>query len=187
MINFSSLRTIVDQNSAQIVIAIAILLLGIVIGRFLSKLIYKVLLYINLSKILKDSIKLRLPIEEIISYLVKYSIYFISLVISLNQVGISEIVQQTILVLILLMIASILFFAIRDFMPNFLGGLSIHSERLLKVGDSVNIMGIEGTIQQIDMLHIKIINKDKEIFIIPNSVMSKTIIKKRGVEKTKNI
>ncbi|MBS3149244.1 mechanosensitive ion channel [Candidatus Woesearchaeota archaeon] len=179
MVNLEFLIKLINENSIRIIIAISILLLGVVIGRFLSKLVYKVLVYIGLSKLLKTSIKSKLPVEEIISYIIKYVIYFSSLVIALNQIGVNEFAQQLILVLILIMIGSIIFFALRDFVPNFIAGIIIHRKNIIKVNENIKILGIEGTVSEYDILHIKVINQDKEIFIIPNSLIMKNIISKK--------
>ena len=179
MVNLEFLVKFINENSIKIIISISILLIGVVIGRFLSKLTYRILVYISLNKLLKDSIKLKLPIEEIISYIIKYVIYFLSLVIALNQVGIGDFAQQLILVLILIMIASIIFFALKDFVPNFVAGIIIHRKSSIKINDNIKILGVEGLVSEIDLLYTKVITKDKEIFIIPNSLMTKNIVSKK--------
>ena len=179
MVNLSWIVGLVNENSIKIISAILIILIGVVISRFLSKLIYKLLISIQLSKFLKNKINMRLPLEEVISYIIKYLGYFVSLVAALNYMGVGTFVQQFILILILIMIASIVFFSLKDFVPNFIAGLIIHRKNLLKEGDNIKIMGIEGRVSTVDLLYIKIVKKEKELFILPNSVFTKAILKKK--------
>lgn len=179
MANVEFLVKFINENSVKMIISISILLIGIVIGRFLSKLTYRILVYIGLSKVLRNSIKLKLPIEEIIGYVIKYIIYFLALVLALSQIGIGDFAQQLILVLIFIMVVSIIFFALKDFVPNFIAGIVIHRSSEIKVNDNIKILGVEGVVSEMDLLHTKVVNRSKEIFIIPNSLMVKNIVSKR--------
>ena len=71
MVDFTILTNLINENSSKIIIAVSIILLGVVIARFISKLIYKVLIRINLSNIIKNNFNLALPLEDTISSLAK--------------------------------------------------------------------------------------------------------------------
>src|SRR3989344_5935707 len=152
MVDFAILTNLVNENSSKIIIAVSIILLGVVIARFISKLLYKVLIQINLSNIIKNNFNLALPLEDTISSLAKYTIYFLSLYLALNEIGIRVFIGKVILVIILILTAVILFFVLKDFGPNFIA---------------------------VRLLDTKIINKDKELFILPNSVLIKSVALKR--------
>src|SRR3989344_164975 len=103
MVDFAILTNLVNENSSKIIIAVSIILLGVVIARFISKLLYKVLIQINLSNIIKNNFNLALPLEDTISSLAKYTIYFLSLYLALNEIGIRVFIGKVILVIILIL------------------------------------------------------------------------------------
>ena len=179
MVDFTILTNLINENSSKIIIAVSIILLGVVIARFISKLLYKVLIQINLSNIIKNNFNLALPLEDTISSLAKYTIYFLSLYLALNEIGIRVFIGKVILVIILILTAVILFFVLKDFGPNFIAGTLLHKKKLIIKGDVIKVLGINGKVIEVRLLDTKIINKDKELFILPNSVLIKSVALKR--------
>ena len=179
MVDFTILTNLINENSSKIIIAVSIILLGVVIARFISKLIYKVLIRINLSNIIKNNLDLALPLEDVISTLAKYIIYFLSLYLALSEIGIRVFIGKVILVIILILTAVIVFFVLKDFGQNFVAGALLHKKKLIRKGDVIEVLGINGKVLEVKLLDTKIINKEKELFILPNSVLIKAVAKNR--------
>ena len=68
------ISNVLSGRMAVLVAAIAILLIGVLLARFISKLTQKLLQEIQLNKILKNELGIKLPLEEIISRLKKRKI-----------------------------------------------------------------------------------------------------------------
>ena len=73
-------------------------------------------------------------------------------------------------------------FAFKDFIPNLVAGIYIHQKKLFLVGDTINIKDIEGKILKTDLTETVVITKDKDTIFIPNSI----IIKYKLIKKGKN-
>ena len=169
----------VNDTLLKGVAAIIILLAGLIIANILSKLTKKLLKELEINKILKTKLNISLPIENIISGTLKYLIYFVVIILSLNQLGITTKVLYIILVGILIIIIAIILLSIKDLIPNVISGFLIYKQKKLKVGDTIQIKDLEGKIIEINLLETKIETKNKEIVHLPNLLVTKEkIIKK---------
>lgn len=169
---------IVKGNLNRLIAAVVVILIGFLIARFLGKLTLKVLKELNTNKILKESLGLRVPIEQFLSKAVYYLILFIALVMALNQLGLSTIILYIILIIVLVIVVSLVILAFKDFIPNVFASFWIHQKGILKVGDKVEIKDIKGSVEEITLTEVKIRTKDKEVVLIPNSLLFKEKIKK---------
>jgi len=170
----------VSTLSVNLIGALVILLLGIVIGRFIGKLIKKVLKEVEINKILKEEAGVKVPIEEVVSSLAKYLIYFIAVIFALDQIGLTTTVLNIILGVFLLIIVVFIILAFKDFIPNLISGLFIHQKRGLKDGDKINMDGINGIIEHISIIETRIKTKNGDIIFVPNSMLTKhKVIKKK--------
>jgi len=165
-------------TAIKLVASITILLIGLILGRFLSNLVKKILKEIELNNILKKELKLDWPIEQFLTSITKYLVYFIALIIALNQIGLTTTVLYIILAVILLFIVVFIILAIKDFIPNVINGFLIQHRKLLKEGEIVKIRDIEGKVEKITLTEIQI-KSGNETIVIPNSILSKEIIRKK--------
>jgi len=164
-------------TAIKLVASITILLIGLILGRFLSNLVKKVLKEIELNNIIKKELKLDWPIEQFLSSVSKYLVYFVALIIALNQLGLASTVLYIILGVILLFIVAFIILAIKDFIPNVISGFVIQHRKLLEKGEKVRIGDIEGKVEKITLTEVQIKSGD-EVIVIPNSILSKKIIRK---------
>ena len=175
-----SITSKVSTLSVNLIGALVILLLGIVIGRFIGKLIKKVLKEVEINKILKEEAGVKVPIEEVVSSLAKYLIYFIAVIFALDQIGLTTTVLNIILGVFLLIIVVFIILAFKDFIPNLISGLFIHQKRGLKDGDKISMDGINGIIEHISIIETRIKTKNGDIIFVPNSMLTKhKVIKKK--------
>jgi small-conductance mechanosensitive channel len=179
MVDFYS--ELLSRGFVKVIAAIVILLIGLVIGRFLGKLVHRVLKELELNKILKNS-GIGIPMEELIGRLVKYIIYFIALIMALNQIGLTTAVLNIILIVILVLIIIFIVLAVKDFIPNLVAGVVIHQKRDLKEGDKIKVRGIEGTIEHINLIETKVKTKT-EVMWVPNSLLTKEIVVRKEIKK----
>jgi len=177
--NRNEIFNVVFQGSmTKVISAIVILLLGVLIARFLSKLIKKVLAEIRTDKILREEIGLKIPVEDFLSNITKYLIYFIAIIIALNQLGLTVTVLYIILIIILVVIIILIVLAFKDFMPNLTAGIFNFQKRNFNINDRIEIKGTEGKIIDKNLIEMTIKTKEGDELIIPNSIFMRERIKK---------
>ncbi len=157
----------------QLVVAVIIVLMGLVLGKILGKLTQKALHEIELNKIIKKAAGIRASVEEIISISVSYFIYFIFIIMALNQLGITTVVLHMISGAILIIIIISVLLSVKDFMPNMFAGLFIHQKRSIKEGDIIKVDNTQGKVVHINLVETKIETKQGDIIYIPNSLLTK--------------
>jgi len=160
----------------KLVVAVIIILIGLIAGKLLGKFIHKALHEIELNKILRKAAGVKVSIEEIISTFVTYFIYFIFIVMALNQLGLTTVVLHMISGAILIIIIISILFSIKDFMPNMFAGFFIHQKRFIKEGDTINVDNTEGKVIHINLVETKIETKKGDIIYIPNSLLIKKAV-----------
>jgi len=165
-------------TAIKLVAAITILLIGLILGRFFSNLVKKILKEVELNNIIKKEFKLDWPVEQFLVSFIRYLVYFVALVIALNQIGLAKIILYVILGGVLLFIVVFMILAIKDFIPNVVSGFLIQHRKLLKKGDKIKVKDIEGKVVDITLTEIQI-KSGNEIIVVPNSVLSKEIIRKK--------
>jgi len=167
----------------KLVVAIIIVLIGFVVGRILGKIVKRLLHSIEFNKIIKSATGIKLSLEEGISVFVTYFIYFLFIIMALNQLGLTTVVLHMISGAILIIIIISVLLSIKDFMPNMFSGLFIHRRRFINVGDVIRVENTEGKIVHINLVETKIETDKGDIIYLPNSLLTKNKvikIKQRG-------
>jgi len=164
----------------NLVAAIVILLLGLIVANIAKKLLKKLLHELEVDKILKEQVGIKVPLEEILSTIAKYLVYFIALIMALAQLGLEAVILYIILIGILLILLIFIILAFKDFIPNFSAGFFIHQKNMIKKDDFIKINGAEGTVVNVGLIETEIQTKSKDIIYIPNSILTKNrLIKKK--------
>jgi small conductance mechanosensitive channel len=167
------------------IVAVIILLLGFICGRILSRLTYKILKEVELKSILNRA-GIRVKLEKRISSFVAYFVYFISIIMALNQLKIATTLLQMIVGAVLIIVIVSLILGIKDFIPNIFAGLSIYKDNVIEIGEYIETQGVEGKVTQITLSKTKLETKKGDIVFIPNSVIiKKGVIKKKTDKKSK--
>lgn len=177
MVDLQFLAPTSSNILVKIIVAIVVILIGIILARILSKLTYRILHELELDRILKD-LGVKVPVEEFVGTIVKYIVYFIAVIIALNQLGLETIVFYIILILFLVILIVFVVLAFKDFIPNITAGFFMHQKRLIKKGDKIIVKNIEGTVMEISLIDTKIKTKGGDIVHMPNSVFLKSELKK---------
>jgi len=78
-------------------------------------------------------------------------------------------------------------FAAKETIANIFGAIAIFSDKSFKIGDSVVINGVEGTVEDINMRSTKLRAADNSVVIIPNSLAASSVIKNVSQTKRRRI
>ncbi len=164
----------------KIVIAVVILLIGFIVGKVLGRLIHKGLRELEIDKALKRS-GVKFGIEDFISRVVEYFIYFLTVISALNQIGLTTVVLYMIAAIVLIILAASFILGIKDFIPNFISGMVIYRRDFIKNGSTIRVNGMEGEIVVLTLLETRIKTKKGDVICLPNSYItkSKVVVKKR--------
>lgn len=156
-----------------IAVTLIILLIGFIIGRLLGKVVQRLLHELEINRILKQATHLKFSVEKVAASFVEYFIYFIAIIMALNQLGIATTILYMIAGAIIIIAILSIFLGIKDFIPNFLAGLLIHRKKFIRVGDTIKVKGVKGKIIHINLVETRIKTKSGDIIYIPNSHLTK--------------
>lgn len=151
----------------KFLVAILVMLVGFILGKLAGKIIQKILSEMKLNDLLKK-IRIYVNAEQMLSSFVTYFIFFVSIILALNQMGVTSAILNIISLGIIALIVISIILAIKDFFPNFFAGMHIFGKKLLSVGDVIRYKQIEGEIIEITLLETIVITRSKDIIYIPN-------------------
>lgn len=181
---FKSFFDVTSRNIVmQIIASIAIILIGIIVARILSKLTKRLLHELEVNRILNEQAGFKLPVEEFLGAMVTYIVYLIALIMALEQLGLQTFILNIILIIILVILIAFVIMAFKDFIPNIAAGFFLHQKEIIKPGNLIRIKETEGTVISISLVETQIKNKKGDIVFIPNSVLTKNGITKIKVKK----
>lgn len=169
----------IETHLYRIVTAVIILLVGLLIGLIVKKILRKVLHELEIDEVIKRLGK-NYSLERRLSSLVAYLIYFITLILFLDQLKITSIVFYIIIGIILLLLGVTFLLGVRDLIPNLIAGIVIYRKNQLKVGKKIEIdERYEGRIERIGLLEMEIVTKKGDRIHIPNALLirSKFLLK----------
>ncbi len=167
----------------KFIVSIILLLLGFILGRILGRLMYRFLHSFEVNRNFSKLSGVNVKIEEIAETFTSYFIYFITIVIVLQQVGLATTILHMIAggIIILLIIST--FLGVKDFIPNAIAGFVIQRSQRYRIGEVIKVKGMTGKIISITLVETKIKNKNGDIIFIPNSVLNKTEVIHVSVKK----
>ncbi len=173
---FKTLSDLLSLTGLRLVAAVAILLIGIVVGRFIGKLVQKVLRELEVNKILKEEAGVKMPVEAFAGNVVSYLVYFIAVILALNQIGLSTTILYIVLIIVLLLVIVFIFLAIKDFIPNVTAGMFLHQKESFKIGDEIKVGSVEGKIIEVGLIETKVKVNSGDIIVVPNSIFTKNVV-----------
>lgn len=165
----------------NIINAVIILLIGFVFGKIIQKLSLKILEMIELDKITKKRLKIK-NLSKILSNILSTIIYLITIIIALNKLNLATTIANTIIILLIIVILLFIVFGVNDIFANFFAGIFFRMRKNIIVGEEIRIKDqkrtMQGKIEKINMLDIRIDTGKEELVIIPNTLLSKSIVTK---------
>jgi small-conductance mechanosensitive channel len=106
---------------------------------------------------------------HMLSRIVRYAVWIVGSFVGLNAVGI----DLTTVALLGSALAVGLGFGLQNIFANFVGGVVVLAERILKVGDFVELeSGVRGNVKEIAMRYTRITTNDAMDILVPNSEFS---------------
>ena len=148
--------------------ALLIILFGMLIGNIANNLIRKILRDIEINKMFREQLRLKIKFEEIFASIIKYFIYFVTVILALDSLGFSTWILQAILLIFALLIVVFTVLAFKDWLPNLISGFYIKKRKKIKKGDLVSISNVSGRVIKVNFIETKIETNNKEIVFIPN-------------------
>jgi len=179
------LETISSQNGAivsmaliiKVTVATIIVTIGLIVGGFLGKLAGKFIKKLEIHKATRKA-GLKIKPQVLAENVVKYVIYLAAAILALNTIGITILLINISFFIVITVLFIAMLLAIKDFVPNLLAGIYLHSKEHFKEGDRVRIRGVEGRITEINLIETKIKTIDNDLIILPNSLFTKSKVTK---------
>lgn len=166
----------ISDTTINLIAAIVILLIGLILGRFLGNLTRRILHELELDRVLREQTRIKIPVEQFLSSLVKYVIYFVAIILALNQLGLRTAILNVILAIILIAIVIFMILAVKDFLPNLVSGIMLYQKRNIKAGNRILVNNIEGEVLHISLIETKVRTRNGDIVYIPNSILTKNVV-----------
>lgn len=153
----------VNPKLLKVFVVILILVVGLILSKFLGRLIYSYTS--NIDKTISTSIMVNL---------IRIIFFIILILVLLDYIGISITPILTSLGIAGLAIS----LALQSTLSNLFAGLQIIANKQIKVGDYIQLKdGFEGYVEDIKWHSTVIRELSNNIIIIPNSVLTNTIVK----------
>jgi len=123
---------------------------------------------------------IKLPAVSVIPELVKYSIFYVAILIALGQLGVETMALVVLLGVYAFAIVIVALVAFWDLLRSGAAGIYLLLREPYSIGDRVRIDDNEGIVQEVDVFTTRI-ESDGEEYIIPNQkVFSSGIVRIRG-------
>jgi small conductance mechanosensitive channel len=156
----------------KVLLAVVILLIGFVAGKIAGLIVKRLLSGISVDKHIRNA-GVKLSVERFLGGVVSFVIYVITLLISLNTLGLTSTIITIITLGILFILGVSLLLAIKDFFPNMISGIRIRTSGLFHEGDAVKIKEVKGIIKHVGLLETRLMTDHHEEIIIPNALFIK--------------
>ncbi|PIN99653.1 hypothetical protein COT72_05235 [archaeon CG10_big_fil_rev_8_21_14_0_10_43_11] len=111
--------------------------------------------------------------------IIRYYLYFIVLLVVLGRLGVSSVLMDILVFVLIIAVVVAAALALRNIIPNAAAGIYISSTNIIKRGDSIEVAGVSGKVREIDLVHTVLDKNKSEKIIIPNTMLIKhKLIKK---------
>ncbi len=167
---------ILNSVMTKFALAIIILLCGFILGRFVGRLLNKILQEFELNNILKKATGIQISLEEIIGTGVSYFIYFITIIMALETINLAPFILYILSSGVIIIIIISIILSVKDFFPNVVSSIIIHQKGYIKEGDHVKIDDVEGIVNKINLLETTIVTKNNDSIFVPNSRITRSKI-----------
>ena len=162
-----------EQWLTKIEIALIIFFVGFIIAKLASRIIKKLLAEAEINRILESAgCK---PISNTIGTITQYIIYVITLLVILQQFGLTKLVLAIVFISATIVIIISLLLAIREFIPNFAAGIFVRKKLKPYLGKNIQIGTVKGKLKNYGLTGSMLV--DKEEYYIPHLYTSKQKIK----------
>lgn len=160
----------------NLVISLAILLLGLGIGMLVKKIVFKLLRELEVNKN-AEKIGRVWDLEKSISFLAANLIYLITIILFLKQLGILLWTVYLVLGIVALLLILTVLAVLKNILPNFFAGLRLHGKKWeIKLSEQITIQEIVGVVEKRGWLETILKTGEEEFLYIPNRLVLKSRI-----------
>lgn len=158
----------------KIVSGIVLMLIGFIIGKIFGRIVTLFFVEYDAATIFRKigGVKVAFFLGGLASYI----IYFFTVYVVLNQFGLRNITASVFAFFFILVILGSVVLGTRDFFENLLSHFTQKAH--FKKGDTIIFSGIKGKVVQSDLIKIKVVSKEGDVFILPNAGMFELHVKK---------
>ena len=150
------------QKLPVIIVAIVILIVGILFSKLVVKLMGKAL----------DRSKLDLTVNKFLRSVVKITLYVLLITIVLALLG----VPMTSIITVIGTAGVAIGLALQNSLSNIAGGFLIMFAKPFKVGSYISVSGVEGFVNEINILYTKLRTYDNKAIYIPNGTAANAVL-----------
>jgi hypothetical protein len=159
---------ILQQWLGKIIVALITLFVGFIIAKLAGLLTKRVLHEAEINRILTTA---GMKLDEALGRLVEYALYVITLLVILNQFGLTKLVLGILITIAIALIAFSLLLTIKDFIPNAITGMFIRKKLHANLGKKVKIGMVTGKLVHVGIIQSVI--KDGGEHHVPHLYTSK--------------
>jgi hypothetical protein len=171
---FQNYNLLLNDILTKIVVFTTIFILGLVIGRFLGKLTYKILNELEIDQILTKKFNTVVDLEKIIGKVVQYAVSLLGFIYGLSQINVNIKIFVYLLYFLVFFLVIFSILEVKDYIMNLFIGIFMINKKFLKIGQKIKIGDIEGKIIKITNIEIKIITDKNDTFFVPNAILRKS-------------
>ncbi len=185
-INITS-QSLLAQNPliTNIVLAMIIFFVGLIVGRVASKLIERIFKDFGVDSTVKRTTGLKVSFQKFLSKLVAYGCYILFFIIALNQVGITHLLLNIVVIILTIIVLSTIILSLKDSIPNMIAYRTIKKRKAINIGDEVTFKNVEGRVIEINASETIIKTKKKDLLHIPNLLFVKEPFVQKKIQSHK--
>lgn len=166
-------KTFSTMTLEKAIPALIVLAVGFVAVYLLTKLFDKLMSRTQLEKSLSGFLR----------SLIRILLYVIVVLVALGTLGLNV----SSLVAILSVASLAITLAVQGTLANIAGGIQVLTAKPFRVGDYVEIGGVEGTVKEIGMIYTRLITLDNKALYLPNSEVAASKVSNYTVEGKRRI
>ena len=164
----------------RIVTAVIIFFVGFMLAQIASNIVKMFLAEVDINKRTLNTFLGRINLEKLFSNIVAYLIYFGTIIMALNRLGITSYVFYSLLIFFALILFSTLLLDIRDLLPNIYAWLKIKSKKYFSENERIKTTLAEGVVKKITPFTTRIItDHGDELYIQNYAVLENLIVEKK--------
>jgi len=160
-------------NVQSIVGIILTIMIGLILIKYIMKLVVKIF----------ERTKLNETLEKIIISVIKFALYFVLVTTVADMLGL----PPASLITLAGTLGVAFSLAMQDSLSNIAGGILIMSTTPFKSGDFIEACGVSGTVDQIGLIHTALNTVDNKRIFVPNGTLSKNTIVNYSAEDTRQL
>ena len=170
-------------NGVSLVIRVLAALLLIVVGHFLVKLLDKIIVGFMRAGKRRKGKTVDMSMVTFISSCLKFilNLILVFLVLSVLRIPLDNLFS------ILSAAVLAIGLALQDLLANFANGVVLLTSHHFKTGDHIEVAGIDGVVEEMNMLTTVLRSFDAKRIVIPNSTVAKEVIVNNSAETTRRV